>query len=180
MWVDVEGLPLSACSKESFRKIISKWGSIAQLDDDLREDVYKNRIYIMYLFKVLFWRWSKFVWMGLYTGLELKKLRSGLFTLYMISLNLIWRKVNYKIIKKMKKILNLYMVKKDVSSNSFCIYDAIEKMKADEVNNDIPRGFNSWGNGKKVRNFKDGFEGQNRYTVTENLFYFTSPNLGDE
>lgn len=66
------------------------------------------------------------------------------------------------------------MVNKDVSSDSFGIYDAVE------VNNDIPRGFNSWGNGKKVRNYKDGFEGQNGNIVTENLFCSTSPDLGAE
>lgn len=72
------------------------------------------------------------------------------------------------------------MVNKDVSSDSFGIYDAVENKKADEVNNDIPRGFNSWGNGKKVRNFKDGFEGQNGNIVTKNLFCSTSPDLGAE
>lgn len=51
VWVDVEGLPLSTWSKESFRKIFSKWGSIVQLDDDLGEDVYKNRICMLSSFQ---------------------------------------------------------------------------------------------------------------------------------
>lgn len=47
VWVDIEGLPLSAWSKDSFRKILAKWGSIAQMEDDLGEDVYKNRVCIL-------------------------------------------------------------------------------------------------------------------------------------
>ncbi|CAI9274796.1 unnamed protein product [Lactuca saligna] len=47
VWVDVEGLPLSAWIKEPFRKILSKWGTIAQLDDDIGEDIYKKRICIL-------------------------------------------------------------------------------------------------------------------------------------
>lgn len=38
----------------------------------------------------------------------------------------------------------------DVSSVPFGIYDEIEKKKMDEVNNDIQKGFNSWGNGKNT------------------------------
>ena len=47
VWVDVEGLPLRAWSKNSFRHILAKWGSIAHLDDNIGEDVYKSRVCIL-------------------------------------------------------------------------------------------------------------------------------------
>lgn len=47
VWVDVEGLPLRVWSKEAFRKILAKWGSIVHIDDALGEDVYKNRICVL-------------------------------------------------------------------------------------------------------------------------------------
>ncbi|CAI9276659.1 unnamed protein product [Lactuca saligna] len=40
-------LPLRAWSKNSFRLILAKWGSIAHLDDNIREDVYKSRVCII-------------------------------------------------------------------------------------------------------------------------------------
>ena len=49
--VDVEGLPLCSWSEESFRKIVARWGSISQLEDDLGEDVYKNRVCILSSFQ---------------------------------------------------------------------------------------------------------------------------------
>ncbi|CAI9281907.1 unnamed protein product [Lactuca saligna] len=49
--VDVEGLPLCAWSKEAFRKIFVKWGSIVHLEDELGEDVYKNQICILSTFQ---------------------------------------------------------------------------------------------------------------------------------
>ena len=47
MWVDVEGLPLRAWSKNSFRLILAKYGSVAHLDDNIGEDVYKSRVCII-------------------------------------------------------------------------------------------------------------------------------------
>ncbi|CAI9294632.1 unnamed protein product [Lactuca saligna] len=44
VWVDIEGLPLSCWSKDSFRRILSKWGSIVQMEDYVEEDVYKNHV----------------------------------------------------------------------------------------------------------------------------------------
>lgn len=43
IWVDVEGLPLRAWSKQAFTNILTKWGNIVHLDDDLGEDVYKKK-----------------------------------------------------------------------------------------------------------------------------------------
>ncbi|CAI9296608.1 unnamed protein product [Lactuca saligna] len=43
VWVAVEGLPLRAWSKNSFRHILAKWGSIAHLDDNIGEHMYKSR-----------------------------------------------------------------------------------------------------------------------------------------
>ncbi|CAI9266941.1 unnamed protein product [Lactuca saligna] len=43
VWVDIEGIPLRAWSKTSFRKIFEKWGTIVQIDDELSEDIYKKR-----------------------------------------------------------------------------------------------------------------------------------------
>lgn len=39
VWLDVEGLSLRTRGKGTFHKIVEKWGSIAHIDDDLREDV---------------------------------------------------------------------------------------------------------------------------------------------
>ncbi|KAL4574379.1 hypothetical protein LXL04_021208 [Taraxacum kok-saghyz] len=47
VWLDVEGLPIRAWSKGAFRQIVSKLGVVMQLDDDLGEDVYKNRICVL-------------------------------------------------------------------------------------------------------------------------------------
>ncbi|CAI9278083.1 unnamed protein product [Lactuca saligna] len=47
VWVDVEGLPLRAWNKNSFRHILAKWGSIAHLDDNIGEDVYKSCVCIL-------------------------------------------------------------------------------------------------------------------------------------
>ncbi|CAH1446282.1 unnamed protein product [Lactuca virosa] len=44
-------------------------------------------------------------------------------------------------------------------------------MKTDELNNDIPKGFNSWGNGKKNKDIKDGLRGQNGNSATKKFFY---------
>lgn len=35
VWVDIEGFPLRAWSKDTFRRIIKKWGEIAHLYEDL-------------------------------------------------------------------------------------------------------------------------------------------------
>lgn len=51
VWVDLEGLLLREWSKESFRKLMNKLGSIVHLDDALGEDVYKNRICILTAFQ---------------------------------------------------------------------------------------------------------------------------------
>ncbi|CAI9299312.1 unnamed protein product [Lactuca saligna] len=40
-------LPLRDWSKDSFRHILAKWGSIAHLDDNIREDVYKSCVCII-------------------------------------------------------------------------------------------------------------------------------------
>lgn len=42
--VDIEGIPLHAWSKPTFRKIMVKWGTIVQLGDVHGDDVYKNRV----------------------------------------------------------------------------------------------------------------------------------------
>ncbi|CAI9293191.1 unnamed protein product [Lactuca saligna] len=49
LWVMLEfkGVPLCAWSKDAFRKILAKWGIFAHLEDDLGEDVYKNRVFIL-------------------------------------------------------------------------------------------------------------------------------------
>ncbi|CAI9274338.1 unnamed protein product [Lactuca saligna] len=47
VWLDVEGLPLCVWSKGVFHKIVEKWGSIAHIDDDLGEDVYKKRLCVL-------------------------------------------------------------------------------------------------------------------------------------
>ncbi|CAH1453493.1 unnamed protein product [Lactuca virosa] len=47
-------------------------------------------------------------------------------------------------------------------------------MKADEVNKDIKKGFNSWGNGKKNKNNREGLQGQNGNSTTENAFYYST------
>lgn len=39
MWLDIEGVPLHAWSKDAFRRSLAKWGYIAHLEDDLGEDV---------------------------------------------------------------------------------------------------------------------------------------------
>ncbi|CAH1436774.1 unnamed protein product [Lactuca virosa] len=44
-------------------------------------------------------------------------------------------------------------------------------IRTDEVNNDIQKGFNSWGNGKKYKNNREGLQGQNGNSATENAFY---------
>lgn len=50
VWVDVEGVPRRAWSKNSFRHILAKSGSIAHLDDNIGEDVYKSRVCIITTF----------------------------------------------------------------------------------------------------------------------------------
>lgn len=62
----------------------------------------------------------------------------------------------------------------EVSSDPFGIYDAIEKIKVDEVKNDIQKGFNSWGIGKKNKSNKEGFQGQNGNLATENVIYHST------
>lgn len=50
VWVDVEGVPLCAWSKETFRKMLNKQGNIVHMEDELGEDVYKKRIYVLNTF----------------------------------------------------------------------------------------------------------------------------------
>lgn len=47
IWFDVEGLPLKACCKDVFQKILSRWCTIVHIDDDLREYIYKNRVCVL-------------------------------------------------------------------------------------------------------------------------------------
>lgn len=47
VWVDIEGLPLRAWIKVTFRKIVAKWGNIVHLDDNIGEDIYKSRVCIL-------------------------------------------------------------------------------------------------------------------------------------
>lgn len=67
----------------------------------------------------------------------------------------------------------------EVSSDPFGIYYATEKMKVDEVNNDIQKGFNSWGNGKKNKNNRQGLQGQNGNLATENVLYHSPADFHD-
>lgn len=142
VWVDAEGVPLFNWSKESFRKILSKWGAIAQLDDDLGEDIYKNRICILTTIQTII--------------LEVIKVR--------VDGNIHWIRVKEPPgltpsfvhdfpapeLAESEDNFNCSERNEEVSSDSFGIYDAIEKMKIDEANNDIHKGFNSWGNAKKI------------------------------
>ncbi|KAL4565601.1 hypothetical protein LXL04_029703 [Taraxacum kok-saghyz] len=45
--MDRIGLPIRAWSKSAFRQIVSKWGVVLHLDDDLGEDVYKNQVCVL-------------------------------------------------------------------------------------------------------------------------------------
>lgn len=51
IWVDVEGLPLRAWSKQAFTNILTKWGNIVHLDDDLGRMFIKKRICILSSFQ---------------------------------------------------------------------------------------------------------------------------------
>lgn len=78
VWVDVEVYSLRAWSKETFKKILSKWGSIVHLDDELGEDVYKKGYVFYLIFKISSWMFSKLLLMIMFCRLELKKHPSGL------------------------------------------------------------------------------------------------------
>lgn len=156
VWVDVEGLPLSAWSKDSFRKILSRWGIIAQLDDDLVEDIYKNRIYILTSIKTMILEVIKFGVDKITYWIRVKEALgwSPTFVHDFPALEL----DNGDIQSSEQNDEHLHYAERneEVSSDPFGIYNAIEKMKVDEVNNDIQKGFNGWGNVKKNKSNREG------------------------
>ncbi|CAI9260933.1 unnamed protein product [Lactuca saligna] len=156
VWVDVEGLPLSAWSKDSFRKILSRWGIIAQLDDDLGEDIYKNRICILTsiktiisevikvcVYKITYWirvneapGWTpSFVHDFPSPELDNSDIQSS---------------------EHNNEHLQYAERNEEVSSDPFGIYDAIEKMKN--------------------KSKKEGLQGQYGNSTTENVHYHYTAN----
>ncbi|GJY51080.1 RNA-directed DNA polymerase, eukaryota [Tanacetum coccineum] len=46
VWLDCDGLPVRAWSKANFCKLVSKWGNIVHIDDDLGPTLATTRIYV--------------------------------------------------------------------------------------------------------------------------------------
>ncbi|CAI9270129.1 unnamed protein product [Lactuca saligna] len=68
----------------------------------------------------------------------------------------------------------------DESSDLFGIYKVIEKMKTNELNTDVPKGFNSWGNIKMSKDIKDGIWGKNGNSATDDFFYASPSHQGSD
>ncbi|CAI9278348.1 unnamed protein product [Lactuca saligna] len=176
VWVDVEGLPLSVWSKESFRKIISKWGTIVHLDDNLGEDIYKNMICILSSFQTIISDVIKVRVEGVTYSIRVKEAPgwtpSFVHDFPAPELN----ESELPDQDQNEGQSHYFDGNEDISSDPFGIYDVIENMKMDELNNDISKRFNCWGNGKKNKDINDSPQGKNGHSSTENFFYSSPPN----
>ncbi|CAI9264496.1 unnamed protein product [Lactuca saligna] len=143
VWVDVEAVSLSTWSKESFKKILSKWGTIAQLDDDLGEDIYKNRIYILTTIQTIISEVIKVRVGGIIHLIRVKEARG--WTPPFVHVFHAPDMVESELQETKQNEENSYCSERneEVSSDPFSIYGAIEKMKKDVVKNDIHKGFSS-------------------------------------
>ncbi|CAI9283608.1 unnamed protein product [Lactuca saligna] len=161
VWVDVEGVPLSTWSKDPFRKILSKWGTIAQLDDDLGEDIFKNRVCILTTIKTIISEVIKVRVDGIIHYIRVKEALG--WTPSFVHDFPVADLTESELQDSEQNEVNSYFSERneEVSLDPFGIYDAIEKMKKDEANNEIHKGFNNWGNGKKFNNNRESTQGQN-------------------
>lgn len=48
VWLDIKRLNLLGWSKQAFRMIVAKWGTVAHMEDNLGVDLYKNRMFLLY------------------------------------------------------------------------------------------------------------------------------------
>ncbi|CAI9284173.1 unnamed protein product [Lactuca saligna] len=139
VWVDVEGLPIFAWSKDLFRKILSRWGIIAQLHDDLGEDIYKNRICILTSIKTIILEVIKVCVDKIIYWIRVKEAPGWTPSFVHDFPAPKLDNSNIQSSEHNDKHLQYAERNEEVSSDLFRIYDATKKMKVDEANNDIQK-----------------------------------------
>ncbi|CAI9292934.1 unnamed protein product [Lactuca saligna] len=148
IWVDVEGLPLRAWSKQAFKNILAKWGNILHLDDDLGENVYKKRICILSSFQEIISQVIKVSIDGQYFWVRIKQARGWTPSFTWEDKKASSENSNENCNALEDLVDNIHSDNEEGSLDPFGIYETLEKMKGDERHG---REFNTGANYEEIK-----------------------------
>lgn len=135
VWVDVEGLPLHAWSKDALRKIIAKWNTLSHLDDDLGDGVYRNCICILTSFQEIILEVIKIQVDGTFFLIRIKEASGWTPFLHPNCQRQLLKIVRPMVLLKKRMMFIPCMIKEERSEDPFGIYETLENMQKDEKRN---------------------------------------------